>query len=136
MLVGNDLFWADQTLRIILSQSTFLHQTRTRHENRSISQGENLILGNKSYIYNHPYMRKKETNSGNKIHNADPSSIAYSGKNTQCAELYQFVYVSVLWIFYTEIAIGDAPKNWHISCYFIKKTYIFARRGFSLITYN
>ena len=52
--------------------------------------------------------------SWKKIQNAGPSPSVFCGKNIQSAALNQFVYVSVLWIFFPEITLGDGPKKWHI----------------------
>ena len=35
-------------------------------------------------------------------------------KKIQSAALNQFVYVSVLWIFFPENTLGHGPKKWHI----------------------
>ena len=32
----------------------------------------------------------------------------------KCAALHLFVNVSVLWIFFSESALGDSPKKWHL----------------------
>ena len=43
-------------------------------------------------------------------------------KKIQSAALNQFVYVSVLWIFFPEITLGDGPKKWHI--FFFSAAYL------------
>ena len=48
-----------------------------------------------------------------KIQNARPSPSVFSGKNPECV-IASFVYVFVLWIFFSEIALGNGPKKWHI----------------------
>ena len=41
-----------------------------------------------------------------------PSASAFRGKKIQ--SVASFVYVPVLWIFFSETALGDGPKKWHI----------------------
>ena len=56
------------------------------------------------------------------IENAGPSPSAFSGKKSRAPASHQFVYVYVLWMFFSESTLGEGPKNdiyfrskWHIS---------------------
>ena len=52
-----------------------------------------------------------ETLSVKKIQSAGPSVNAFSGKKIQSVSLHH-LYMSVLRVFFPEIALGDGPKNW------------------------
>ena len=61
--------------------------------------------------------------SWKKIQNAGPSPSAFRGKNPE-RSVASFIYVSVLWIFFPELALGHGPKKWHTflfsTAYFLK----------------
>ena len=59
----------------------------------------------------YPIAYKLSVNIGKNIQNAGPSPSVFCGKKIQSAALNQFVYVSVLRIFFSEITLGDGPQK-------------------------